>query len=401
MNRKVYKPDYIKGFFVSLEIVFYLFILFVLVINYIKLIFATMPFFIIFAIIFIIFSYLRLKIQLYELREDGIFIKKGVILKKEIFIPYSEVQDVYELQMFLHRLIGVKYLKIVTLSKLKSVWLECLKKEDAEEIKDFIFILSKTKEKTKKIEGFTLKKYEIHPIKKKLFIFLLLISFLIIPIFSIFLNFTNLIIPAAVTSFLFFYLFINSIIEKISFRLTLTEDFVSVGRVFISGKIINLPYEKIQDVTILRGPLDRLLNMAEIIIETGEGLVYVRSRRREQIILNKISNLYYRDAIEIKEFILRKAGIKNLETKSLREEFPLEKRKILKKGIKKTILDFIVLFFITYFIAKFLGISLLIYLPILSFIFFLFELFYEFLYFKSYHYSDNEEILCLRKGVFR
>ncbi|MEM1782704.1 MAG: PH domain-containing protein [Nanopusillaceae archaeon] len=249
------------------------------------------------------------------------------------------------------------------------------------------------------MEDFTLKKYEIHPIKKNLFIFLLLVLFLIIPI-SIFANLMTLIFSAVAIVLLFFYFLIHSIIEKNSFRLTFTENYVSIGKVFINKININLPYEKIQNVTILRGPLDRLLNMAGIIIETGEGLVLVRRGKGElPIILNKISNLHYRDAIEIKEFLLRKAGIKNLDTKSLKEEFPLEKRRILKESIKKTILGFIVLSFIAFYMEKILYAPLLIYIPIF-FIFFLFVLFYEFLYFKNYHYSDNEEILCLRKGVF-
>lgn len=106
--------------------------------NINKLIFISIPFFVIFAIIFLIISYLRLKVQLYELREDGIFIKRGLILKEQIFIPYSEVQDVHEWQSFLDRLFGVEHLKIVTLAKSRSVWLIYLKEEDAKEIKDFI-----------------------------------------------------------------------------------------------------------------------------------------------------------------------------------------------------------------------------------------------------------------------
>ncbi|MEM5881418.1 MAG: PH domain-containing protein [Candidatus Aenigmatarchaeota archaeon] len=54
--------------------------------------------------------------------------------KKQILIPYFEIQDIQEQQHFLHRLMGIENLIILTLAKERSGLLECLKKEDAKEI---------------------------------------------------------------------------------------------------------------------------------------------------------------------------------------------------------------------------------------------------------------------------
>ncbi|MFH7861090.1 MAG: PH domain-containing protein, partial [Candidatus Aenigmatarchaeota archaeon] len=120
--------------------------------------------------------------------------------------------------------------------------------------------------------------------------------------------------------------------------------------------------------------------------------------------LNIISNLYYKDALEIREFILKKSGIKNLKTEFLRNEFPLEKRKILKKSVSSTFwlsLFLAIATSVIYPLGQFWGSLLLRFFPIFPVAFFLIKLVYETFYFKSYSYSDNEEILSLKKGVIK
>ncbi len=367
-----------------------------------------------FLISFICYFYLFLKVQSYELKEDGIFIKKGIIAKKQIFIPYSEIQDVQEKQFLTQMIFGVENLRIVTLAKLRSVILPCLKKEDAKEIKEFL--LAKAVKKVKrefKIEEkekpkIVHKKYTIHPIRKTLFSFLIvcLIVFSVVFLFATrifsFTNFIGIVIAVSALLFLFLIVFIvRSYIATIAFRLNFTEDSISIGREFLGKEFVNLPYEKIQDVSIFRGPLDRVLGLAGITIETGSGIIYT-IHGEDAHPLNKIPNLFYKDALEIREFVLRKSGIKNLETKSLREKFPLEKRKVLKKSVSWTFWVFLIIGIITsivYPIQPFLGNLLFNFLIIFPFVFFPIKLVHEFFYFKNYHYSDNDEILVLRKGV--
>ncbi|MEM5883173.1 MAG: PH domain-containing protein [Candidatus Aenigmatarchaeota archaeon] len=353
--------------------------------------------------------YLHLKVQSYELRDNGILIKSGIIAKKQALILYSEIQDVQEHQFITERIFGIQNLTILTLAKLRSGLLTCLKKEEAAEIKHFLLAkakIGKKEEVRPKVSKVLSKQYRVHPVKKTLVVILLLFFFLIfgfIISFSLGISLNKLMIQLFFSFFVFsIFSLVNAFIETISFRLSFLEDVVSIGREFLSKNFVNLPYEKIQDVSVFRGPFDRILEFGGIVIETGEGLGYVGGRSKYP--LNIISNLYYKDALEIREFVLEKSGIKNLKTESLRKEFPLEKRKILKKSVSSTFRLFVALAIATsiiYPLEQFWGSLLLRFLPIFLLVFFLTKLVYEIFYFKSYSYSDNEEILSLKKGVIK
>jgi membrane protein YdbS with pleckstrin-like domain len=410
LTKKVYTPSCLRGVLSYLSILLPC-LIFLLVISPKSII--TLIFSFLFPLcIFLV--YLSLKVQSYELREDGIFIKMGIIAKKQILILYSEIQDVEERQLLTDKIFGIENLKVLTLAKLRLVTLSSLKRKEAKEIKEFLLaksakekvereIKAEEKEKPKTIH----KEYKIHPLKKTLFSFLFICLIVFSAIFSFsmiipFANFIAVVIGVFGFLFLFFIIFIiSSAIEMIAFKLNFTEDAVSIGREFLGKDFANLPYEKIQDIGIFRGPLDRLLGLAGITIETGAGIIYARSGRSSYP-LNRISNLYQKDALEIREFVLKKSGIKNLETESLREKFPLEKRKILKKSISLTFWAFVAIGIITsiiYSIEPFWGNLLLNFLIIFPFVFFPVKLIHEIFYFKNYHYSENNEVLVLRKGV--
>ena len=62
--------------------------------------------------IYILIIYLNLKAQRYELKDDGVFIKSGIIAKSRGTLLYSQIQDVQEYQGLIARTFGVTNLTI-------------------------------------------------------------------------------------------------------------------------------------------------------------------------------------------------------------------------------------------------------------------------------------------------
>lgn len=54
-----------------------------------------------------------------------------------------------------------------------------------------------------------------------------------------------------------------------AFKYEITEDAVRIERGVISKKYVSIPYERIQNVDILRGPLVRLLKLSDLQIQTA------------------------------------------------------------------------------------------------------------------------------------
>lgn len=418
----VYKPNIIRGIISILPFIlfFYLFF-FIEIFSFIHhlgvLVFSPILF------IFVIFylQYLKLKVQSYELRNDGIFVRKGIISKTQALVLYSQVQDVQESQNLYQNIFGIGNLRIITMSYNFPVVLECLNKSDMGEIRGFVLSkTSKSKEKAQPTEISEIEEkvvseepsYKIHPLKKGLVAIIILTGIVILavillpPVLNEFFNlkfFINSVwfIFGIVIAFVFLTILVKSIIEQISFRLKVAKESIVIGREFLSRNFINLIYEKVQDVGLAKGLLDRLLRMSSITIETGEAFIPT-SDGRSKIPLNSISNLNEKDAVELRGIVLNKSGIKDLKTDNLRNKFPLQNIKPLKKSLSTAFWLFVVMGILTviiYPLEQSWGRILTFLLPILPATVFLVKLIYEIFYFRSYQYSDNNEILILRKGV--
>jgi membrane protein YdbS with pleckstrin-like domain len=369
----------------------------------------------------LLIMYASFKAQSYEIKEDGIFVKRGIISKTQALILYSQIQDVQEYQGLIEKILNIGNLRIITMSS--QITLVSMDRTDADEIKDFVLsVTNKTAISNKRISVKESAKipvikpeeslYEIHPVKKNIvsMIITIMVLFIILSLALILglvripnIVFTILSISfGGVLIFAFFIVLIGSIIKQISFRINITDKTILVGSEFLGRNFVNLPYNKFQDVGLSRSLFDRLLHMASVTIETGEAFAPTENAK-SAIPLNLISDLYEKDALELRRIALTRSGIKNLETEGLRDNFPLQGIKPLKKSISETFWLFVAIGILVIILYPLLSQfdNILLYSLLLPVIFFPIKLVYEIYYFRSYAYADNEEILELRKGVLK
>jgi membrane protein YdbS with pleckstrin-like domain len=90
------------------------------------------------------------QVYFYDLTDDFIIIKKGLLTPKEITIPYERVQDVYVDQDILDRILGLYdvHLSSATISSGIEAHIDGVKKESADGLRQMI--LGKVSEKIKK-----------------------------------------------------------------------------------------------------------------------------------------------------------------------------------------------------------------------------------------------------------
>jgi len=419
-SQKVYKPNIAKGMvsiLLATILIFFMFVLpflgFILILHGILQVLAALALFLFLAIPLSL-AYMSFKVQSYELRNDGVFVRKGIFSKTQALLLYSEVQDVQESQGIMENILGIGSLRITTMSQSFPIVLVALDKPELDEMRDFILNrASKSNKKVKIVEISKVKEdlpekpfYEIHPLKKGL-VSMTIITF-IVALFAIPLSlilgapfiFLEVMIIIIFT-FIFFIILVSTSIAQISFRLKVSGKSIIIGSEFLSRNFINLPYDKVQDVGLARGLFDRLLRMATITIETGEAFAPTTGGK-SKIPLNSISDLYEEDAFDLRRIVLTKSGIEDLKTYNLRDKFPLENIKPLKKSVSATFWLFVVigvLTIIVYPLNLYWGGILTLLLLVLPIIVFIVKIVYEIFYFKSYYYSDNSEILVLRKGV--
>ena len=108
---------------------------------------------VIFVIILIlepIYQYFYYKKYFYDVRQDFLVIKKGVIMPREAILNYEKIQDVYMDQDLLDRLFGLWDVHVST-ATFMSGWeahIDGVKHDNAMEIREII--LSKIRKKVKK-----------------------------------------------------------------------------------------------------------------------------------------------------------------------------------------------------------------------------------------------------------
>lgn len=422
---KIYKPRILKAMLSSILVCLFLLIYGLFLITKIGIIAIIV--WIVISILIMLITYLNLAVQRYELKEDGVYIKTGIIAKSRGTLLYSQIQDVQEYQDLLARILSITNLKIKTMAETSGELIN-LSNNDARELKQIILSkASKQKTKTTKIvqkvakqvigEQERIMPYQIYPFRKSLltvglltFILLILTPFLFNKFIVI--VFSSIIIPLLI---LIIWLPIGAAITKVALKYYLTKEYLEKTYNFITKSDIHIPYAKIQDIILKQGILDRILKLASIKVETGEKQILYESQEEQQrqMFLNVIPSLKKDEAFLLQNKILKLVGIKNISTNELRSKYPLNLIKPLKKALKATtylslfliIIQLFSLPFIysmtefqtrnTHYSIDFISTTLLIII-----IFFILKLIYEIFYFKTYYYADNNELLILKKGVF-
>lgn len=356
-----------------------------------------------------------------EFREEGLFIQRGIIAKKRSTLLYSQIQDVAESQGLLEMILGLKKLKIVTMTMLSATAgrLPGFDNNTASTIRDAVLqrIASASQAQTLKtatgkvqpvvsFEPTEQMQKNIFPIQVGKAILSLFPLGAIILVFLVALVF----LFGAITIFFIdiFFFFAIAVIIAIAIQLSCTSYFTGKTRLeiqfqFLSFYKMNIPYEKIQDIVLLRDVFGRIVNIASLHIETGAAEVYVKGEQQMRL-MNNIPALLREHALQLRDFFAKSMRFSLKEIMpTLVSKIPLEARKPLKKTVALFfgfLIIFVVICAISFFAApQFLmqillyGIAFLIFIATIKFV-------YEIFYLKSYYYNLTEDCLLIRKGVF-
>jgi membrane protein YdbS with pleckstrin-like domain len=305
----------------------------------------------------------KLFFEKYELTIDGIKHYSGIIAKQQVTIMKKQIQDVGLYQQWIDRIFGLAEVQIRTMSSTHR--LLKLSLDDANSIRAVLLPKKEIGE-----SGFN-----IHALRKTLvYLAVVIASFLFLP---------ELV-------FLISLLVIGVIIYNHATSYELTKNEVIKNFVFFAKSRIHIQYDKIQNIIVRRGIIDQLLGLSTLTIETG-GHADEQQRTFHSYV---IPCLLKEDAGDLQEEILSKMNVKT-DITSLREHYPLSKLKPIKKTVKYT------WYFAVLSIVVAIGLSIDWFTTVLVVLLFLVVvLAYQIVYYITYQYSDNKQILKLKKGVF-
>ncbi|MBN1941573.1 MAG: PH domain-containing protein [Candidatus Diapherotrites archaeon] len=369
----------------------------------------------------LLLTYLNLINTWVEFREEGLFVQRGIIAKKRTTLLYSQIQDVSESQGLLEMILGLKALKIVTMTALSAAAgrLPSFDKNTAGTIRsETLKRISVTgvAQTQKTVSGKPKQANAFEPTEKmQKNIFPIQIGKVILsglPFAAIILFFL-IALSLAVNPFFVFligiFLFIAIIsIIGIAIQLSATSYFIGNTRLevqfqFLSFYKLNIPYEKIQDLVLIKSLFARIVGIADLRIETGAAEVYARGQQKA-LSSNTIPALFQEQAFQLRGMFAKAMGFSLKEAApALVAKIPLEEKKPLKKtvsllfflGVGIAIICAVLAFNAPQFFASalFYGLILLVFLAILKFV-------YEIFYLKAYYYNLTEDCLLIRKGLF-
>ncbi len=411
------KYIFVQGFIVSL-----------IILIYFGDIILSSPILIIFVIgIGLISSLVTYYTSHYEVRDNGVFIKKGLIMRNQSLFLFNQIQDVEEYRGFWDRIFGLGNLRIVTMSgssMLKGV-VSGLEDEDAKKFRSMVIgninqSAAKSLPESVAQAGASIRDVRVSPYKIQVekgvmssMIVFILLSFFVFILLLVFSGFQNIgIYILGIILFNLFFLFISYISIK-PYDYSVGKDWLQLRYKFLAEQVSNYRFDRIQNVVIRQSWTQKLTGVVSLLVETGEGNVYNSGARGSAArIATSIPALTLEDAYALKNDILKSMGVlANISTQeklvNLRDSFPLDSQKSLKKTIS-------FMFYFTFFglIVAFLAFNfgptglksygltgILIISTIVFFIAFFIKYLYEVSYFKNYSYKTTQSFLTIKKGV--
>jgi len=360
----------------------------------------------------LILNFLEFNAIRYELRDEGVFIKRGFITPRESLLLYRNIQDVEETQDILDIFLGIKNLLVKTMSGLSvsESKMEFLSPEIAKKLRKKILGLSRRSSQAKieyqkvatdKDIEFVKKPYPNHFIKSM--IYSTIINFvpisLIIILLSLILKFyIGIFIGLGVFIILSILALINTIILSMTYSYSISQDFISIklGLFNIRKKQIN--YNKIQDLeTNITFP-QSFAGLSSLKLETGSKEIIDKEYRAVAYsrLVESIPDLDFIDAVNLRNKIAKFMGVslKGIGENSLVSKFPLETIKPLKKTL------WWIIYLVPVLVCTFSYLRITILLILISFLIIVGKYIYEYYYYKKYFYDMNDEVLVIRKGVF-
>ncbi|MEM2918484.1 MAG: PH domain-containing protein [Candidatus Altiarchaeota archaeon] len=373
----------------------------------------------------------------YELRNDGVFIKRGFLAPKESLVLYRNIQDVEETQNFMEMLLGIKTLLVKTMTTQSAVYskLQYLHQDIAPVIREKILKLSQkiSKEELsfeKEKEKFSMKQlaeseseveaspYTNHFIKAAIYSYVIyigsifcLVEFILISL-GIFIDpsvFLLTFFPLIISLFPLLLMLINAIILSFTYKYNILQNSIVIkyGLFNITKKQIN--YDKIQDLVIKVSFPQYLAKLASLKVDTGSREIvqdkYDESYRGFSMstLAESIPYLDFFAAVNLRKRILDFMGL-SLEgswSKPLVSQFSLEEIKPVKKTLWWVIYSVVlsILAFLVTTYTKF-SLNLFFFVLLIFLVAIIIKYIYEREYYKRYFYDMNDDLLIIRKGVF-
>jgi len=374
----------------------------------------------------------------YEVRGDGIWVRKGWLNPSETMLFYGNIQDIDVNESLLERFVGLKSVNVKSMSYLSatSARISFLSTNDADDLQE---ILRKQIEGARQLQSpaqigaplhtASVSKYTgpalVMPYKNNFMMGSLLGSALLIVFFGIgglallilpsFLggNFGFLVIIGGIGIFLAFATaclsMIRALVDNATYTYSLTEAGLEIqlGLLGRSKKVIR--YEKIQDIKIYCGFVESFFGLVTVCVETGSKDIDSENRATTNIGISMTERVPYLSLSDAKALRAKLMGITHMsypDGEPLRNRVPLSPKKPLKKtaeyvsiGGVQFLIVFLVLALATSGLASLLAwgsFALIALRTIISPIIYK----YEQLYMQKYFYDENEDTLVIRKGVF-
>jgi uncharacterized membrane protein YdbT with pleckstrin-like domain len=92
-----------------------------------------------------------------------------------------------------------------------------------------------------------------------------------------------------------------------AYKYELTEDAFKKEQGVISKKYVSIPYERIQNVDIYRGPIARILGLSDLQIQTAGGSFNPRKRNRGSDAEGRLPGLAAADAAAMRDELIKRA----------------------------------------------------------------------------------------------
>ena len=357
----------------------------------------------------------------YELTDDGVFIKSGMVMRSESLFLYSQIQDLEENQSFLQRIAGVYSFRIVTMSsdsalsgsvtgmgsadadKFRSELKQRLKGRKEDKIGGVVQARNSEKE-----NDAVQAPYAINVRKGTLGAALATVgAFTVLGIlFSVFFMMSKInIIGIMAFSFIFMLFLITLPVVVIVFvNLNFTSyglgsNTLEIKYDFLHKKSTRIRYDRIQNVVIKQNLVERWLGIANVLVETGEFGIVATNEENSRRVANFVPALNFADAHALKDVLLEEIGVEKQDFVDLRAKYPLESVKPFKKTLAwAPWVALLAIVGIVFFQLQSFALGTVAVLVLAVAILGL-KLVYEFLYYQSYSYSSGNQVLRIGKGA--
>ncbi|MEK6842857.1 MAG: PH domain-containing protein [Candidatus Micrarchaeota archaeon] len=352
-----------------------------------------------------IYMYFKDKSYRYELREDGVYVYHGIISRTHSLFLYEKIQDVNETQTFIDQIVGIKNLRISTMTTesqtggmlygLTTDQATQVRKEILEKVFDSTHSNAKTSSSTKnqlgskqisremgKLQG------EFAPSMIAVNFYIKLIMFSVVAglLLGLVIGLAAISVPIIALIVFGFPAVVNYIYMKYTY-LQYDDEKIFIKTGFLSRITTTIPYNKIQDIKISRGPIDRQIGLASIKIQTGEQIMY--KGNGQEVSPQGLRNISKEDALAIYKFVMESVHpeVKEEKLQAEMDKFPFAGSAFFYSSIIPMLVLLVVGIIYLPAILLFIILS-----PIL--------LYFKYSYNKTINYYFTDKNLVMQKGIF-